>query len=214
MRVLSLNISPGREVVHDGKPVRTGIFKRPIAGPLAVGAEGCAGDEQSDRVHHGGEHKAVYGFAGEHYPHWQALLGRELSPGAFGENLTVDGLHEAQVHIGDRLRLGSALLEVSQPRNPCFKLGIALADDRAPALFTQHFHTGVYFRVIEAGDISVGDEIHLEHSHPAAVSVYALFRAHYDRHFPLREQVLAAAAGIAELAPEWQARVEQYRLSR
>lgn len=203
MHVISVNTSPGREIEHQGKLVQTGIFKQPLDGPLAVGATGCAGDRQCDLVNHGGVDKAVYGFAGDHYDYWSGVLGRALTPGAFGENLTVAGLLESETHIGDRLRVGGAVLEVSQPRNPCFKLGIALSDERAPALFTQHFHTGVYFRVIEPGDIRAGDTIEVVQRHPAAVSVHALFRAHHDRRSEGRKDVLRAAADIPQLAAEW-----------
>ncbi|MFV8818547.1 MOSC domain-containing protein [Haliea sp. E17] len=208
MRIESVNTSTGREVEYRGEPVRTGIFKRPIVDPLPVHTSGCDGDEQSDLVNHGGEHKAVYAFGLQHYPHWQQVLGRSYSAGAFGENLSVSELDEKQVHLGDRFRAGDALLEVSQPRNPCFKLGIALGDERAPALFTLHFHTGVYFRVLEAGTIRAGDELVLERPHPSALSVHALFRAKHDRNSSGREQVLRSALEIEELAPEWQAQVE------
>ncbi len=195
--------------MYKGEPVRTGIFKQPIAGGLSVGASGCKGDVQVDLVNHGGEHKAVYAFGLQHYPHWAQLLGRDFSAGAFGENLSVSELDEKHVHIGDRFRAGTALLEVSQPRNPCFKLGIALGDERAPALFTLHFHTGVYFRVLEAGTIEAGDPLTLERAHPAALSVQALFRARHDRKSAGREDILHLAAGITELAPEWQEHVER-----
>ncbi len=211
MHIISINISPGREAEYQGEPVRTGIFKQPITGPLTVHANGCEGDEQSDLVNHGGVDKAAYGFASDHYPHWSKVLGRDFTPGAFGENLTVSGLQEPELHIGDRLRIGSALLEISQPRNPCFKLGIALGDERAPALFTRYFHTGVYFRVIEPGEIRKADEVLVEYRHPAQVSVHSLFRAYHDRNSEGREQVLAAAAGIQELAAEWRDKIAHYR---
>ena len=127
----------------------------------------------------------------------------------FGENLTISGLDEESVCIGDQLSIGSAVLEVSQPRVPCFKLGIALQNDRAPALFTRHYHTGVYFRVLTAGEISTGDEVEVTHKHPARLSVHELFRAIFDNKFAAGRTILETAAAVSELAPEWQDKVQR-----
>lgn len=212
MQVMSVNIARVREVSFRGEAHKTGIFKVPTVDPVVVSRLGLLGDRQCDLLNHGGEHKAVYGFALDHYGYWRQELDKPgLGPGAFGENLTVSGLDEDAVCIGDQLAVGSVLLEVSQPRVPCFKLGIALDDDRAPALFTRHFHTGVYFRVIEEGELKRGDAVEISHRHPARLSVHRLFRAFYDRDYPQRSTLLAQAMGLDVLAPEWQHKLRTRR---
>lgn len=208
MRVLSANTARPRQVIHQGRPVTTGIFKTPSETGLTLLQCGVADDSVCDLRNHGGEHKAVYGFSFQHYAHWRRALDKPaLQPGAFGENLTMSELDEAAICVGDRLRVGSALLEVSQPRVPCFKLGIALDDARAPALFTRHFYTGVYFRVLEEGQVHAGDEARFISRHDTAISIHALFRAYFDKDFEDALSLLSAAADIPELAPEWQEKV-------
>ena len=210
MKVASINTAAVSEIQYRGESFPTGIFKRPVSGPLSVSPEGVVGDTTSDLVNHGGSHKAVYGFSLAHYPYWCEALGRsELPAGSFGENLTISDLDEEAVCIGDQLSIGTAVLEVSQPRVPCFKLGIALEDERAPALFTRHFHTGVYFRVVTAGTISSGDEVSITHRHKARLSVHSLFRAMFDKNFPDEGATFERAALIGELAPEWQKKVQR-----
>ncbi|TDG12538.1 MOSC domain-containing protein [Seongchinamella unica] len=212
MRVMSVNIARVREIQFRGESHKTGIFKEPVTDAVSVSALGLQGDRQCDLLNHGGEHKAVYGFALEHYGHWRETLDQPgLGPGAFGENLTISGLNEDTVCIGDQLAIGSVRLEVSQPRVPCFKLGVALDDDRAPALFTRHFYTGVYFRVIEEGDLKRGDKVEVTGRHPAGLSVHRLFRAFYDRDYPDRNALLAEAMKLDVLAPEWQHKLRTRR---
>lgn len=205
MQVHSVNIAQVRSVSYRGETHQTGIFKIPSSAPARVSKLGLQGDRQCDLLNHGGEHKAVYGFALDHYSHWREILEKpELKPGAFGENLTISGLDEASICIGDQIAIGSTLLEVSQPRVPCFKLGIALDNEQAPALFTRHYHTGVYFRVLREGELSQGDEAEVTFRHAAKLSVHALFRAFYDRDYPDRNALLTSASRLEELAPEWQ----------
>ena len=212
MQVMSVNVAQVREINFRGEKHKTGIFKEPTTGVVAVGRLGLEGDRQCDLLNHGGEHKAVYGFALDHYGHWRdALASPGLRPGAFGENLTVSGLDEKAIGIGDQLSIGSVLLEVSQPRVPCFKLGVALANDQAPAMFTQHFHTGVYFRVLEEGELKKGNRCERVFKHPADLSVHALFRAFYDRDYPGRSSLLADACQLEVLAPEWQHKLRTRR---
>lgn len=212
MRVLSVNTAEARSITYRGESHQTGIFKRPASGPVAVTRMGLSGDRVCDLLNHGGRDKAVYAFALDHYDHWRTTLDKPgLGPGAFGENLTMAGLDEAAICIGDRLSVGSALLEVSQPRVPCFKLGAALGDEQAPALFTRHFHTGVYFRVVREGEISEGDAAEITHNHPERLSIYSLFRAFYDRDYPDREVVIARARSLPELAAEWQGKLRTRR---
>ncbi|RLQ20789.1 MOSC domain-containing protein [Seongchinamella sediminis] len=212
MQVMSVNVARVREITFRGERHKTGIFKEPVPGPVAVNPLGLQGDRQCDLLNHGGEHKAVYGFALDHYGHWREVLDNPgLGPGAFGENLTVSGLDEETICLGDQVAIGSVLLEVSQPRVPCFKLGVALDDERAPALFTRHFHTGVYFRVLEEGELKRGDGAEVIYRHPAALSVHRLFRAFYDRDYPDRNSLLTAAMKLEVLAPEWQHKLRTRR---
>ncbi len=212
MRVLSVNLSQARTIEYRGEKHQTGIFKTPAHRPVALTRMGVQGDRVVDLLNHGGVDKAVYAFALDHYDHWRKTLDKPgLGPGAFGENLTMAGLDEAAICIGDQLSVGSALLEVSQPRVPCFKLGVALGDERAPGLFTSHFHTGVYFRVLREGEVSEGDPAEITHSHPECLSVYSLFRAFYDRDYPEREALLARARALPELAAEWQGKLRTRR---
>ena len=124
MRLTSLNVSDLVETVWQGKTVTSGIFKEPVSGRRAVGKLGIEGDKQADPRFHGGEFKAVYAYSADAYPWWEAQLGRALGPGAFGENLTVSGLVDEELCVGDTLRVGTALLEAVQPRQPCWKLGM------------------------------------------------------------------------------------------
>lgn len=212
MRVISVNIAQVRSISYRGESHRTGIFKLPVDHPVRVTRLGLEGDRQCDLLNHGGAHKAVYGFALDHYGYWREALDKpELEPGAFGENLTISGLDEAALCIGDRLSIGSSLLEVSQPRVPCFKLGVALGDERAPGLFTRHFHTGVYFRVLQEGELSAGDAVTVQLRHASGISVHALFRAFHDRDYPRRSALLADAFKLDELAPEWQTKLRTRR---
>jgi MOSC domain-containing protein YiiM len=212
MRVLSVNLATARSIDYRGETHPTGIFKMPTHGSVAVTRLGVAGDRVCDLLNHGGADKAVYAFALDHFDHWRSVLEKPgLGPGAFGENLTMAGLDEAAICIGDQLSVGSALLEVSQPRVPCFKLGVALGDDRAPGLFTRHFRTGVYFRVLREGEISEGDSAEVTRSHPEKISIYSLFRAFYDRDYPDREALLARARALPVLASEWRGKLRTRR---
>jgi len=157
--VVSVNVSAGRDVRYEGRLVRTGIFKEPVAGPVRVGLINLDGDAQADRRYHGGIHKAVYAYPFEHYAFWAESLGRIMAFGHFGENLTLAGLTEESVCIGERLRVGTAVLEVSQPRIPCFKLALRTGRRDFPELFLQSRRVGFYFRVLREGIVEAGDAV-------------------------------------------------------
>tara|TARA_B110000208_G_scaffold111730_1_gene137801 strand:+ start:291 stop:956 length:666 start_codon:yes stop_codon:yes gene_type:complete len=204
MEVVSVNISKPIEVEYLGKTITTGIFKKPVEGPINIRNNNLVGDGQADLKNHGGADKAVYVFSADHYPYWsKALNSANLVPGVFGENLTISGLSEAAMHIGDQLSIGSCLLEVSQPRVPCFKLGIALNSNIMPKLFTQHFETGVYLRVLEEGAIEAGNEVSVIKRDPAQISVKTLFQAYFDKTFEDSNEIFAQALLIPALADEW-----------
>jgi MOSC domain-containing protein YiiM len=172
VKLLSVNVGVPRDAAWRGEVVRTGIFKYPVAGPVAVHGVNLAGDGQADLSVHGGVDKAVYGYPSEHYPYWCQWLGKDELPwGAFGENLTTEGLLETDVCIGDRFRIGTAELEVSQPRIPCSKLALRHARADLPKHFLASGRSGFYFRIARAGELSPGDAIERIASDPRGLTV-------------------------------------------
>ena len=162
MKLLSVNVGLPREVEWRGRKVRTSIWKNPKKGRVEVARLNLAGDEQSDLSVHGGADKAVYAYPAEHYAFWRTELpDMDLSWGAFGENLTIEGLIESQAMIGDRILIGSAEFVVTQPRMPCFKLGIRFGRPEMVKLFLHSRRTGFYFAVAQEGEIDRGDAIKL-----------------------------------------------------
>ena len=162
MKLLSINVGLPREIEWQGKRVRTSIFKSASAGYVRVMTLNLEGDEQSDLSVHGGAHKAVYAYPSEHYPFWhEEVPEADLPLGAFGENFTTEGLFEEAVHIGDRFRVGSAEFIVTQPRLPCFKLGIRFGRQEMVKRFLRSGRTGFYLAVLEEGLVTAGDSIEL-----------------------------------------------------
>src|SRR3954465_3127343 len=160
MRLVSLNVGGPREVRWEGKTVRTGIWKAPVEGPRMVRRINIDGDDQADRLAHGGEHRAVYVYQLHAYRYWERELRRDdFTYGQFGENFTVEGLADEAVCIGDRYRVGGALFEVTQPRVTCYRLGIRMNEPAMPALLVSHHRPGFYLRVLEEGEPGGGDEI-------------------------------------------------------
>lgn len=157
--VQSVNVGTPRLVSADGHSVLTAIWKRPIQGPVALRGVNLRGDDQADRTVHGGPDKAVYAYARADIDWWEADLGRPLGSGAFGENLTVSGLPVSEAVIGERWALGSAVLQVAQPRLPCFKLGLRMGDPRFLKRFAAAGRPGAYLRVLREGDITRGDPV-------------------------------------------------------
>ncbi len=158
MKLLSVNVSLPKEVTHKGKSVTTGIFKEPVVGRVMLGTLNLKGDGQADLIGHGGTFKAVYVYSFENYAYWERELERsDFTFGQFGENFTVEGGREDDIHIGDVFRVGGALVEVSQPRVPCFKLGIRMGLERFENTFLASDRVGFYFRVLEQGEVGAGD---------------------------------------------------------
>jgi MOSC domain-containing protein YiiM len=209
MKLLSINVSLAKEVEYNDKIVSTGIFKQATTKSVIVNQTSLEGDQQVDLKNHGGEHKAVYGFAAEHYNYWRQQLAKPyLKYGQFGENLTISGLDEDRLYIGDRIQINDCILEITQPRVPCFKLGIALDQKDMPKRFVQHGATGIYFRVIQQGTISVNDSVRTVYSHPEKLTVQTLFNAYFDKSFENPREIMQRAANIAELSTEWREKVE------
>lgn len=160
MKVISLNVGLPRGVIWKGKSVTTSIFKVPVEGRVKLKTLNFDGDRQSDLTVHGGVHKAVYAYPSEHYDYWRReLRGTELPWGMFGENLTVDGLFEDQLNIGDQVRIGTAELAITQPRLPCYKLAVKFGRDDIIKRFLESRRTGFYFAVLKEGDVGAGDSI-------------------------------------------------------
>jgi MOSC domain-containing protein YiiM len=172
MKLLSVNVSLPREVPHGRKTVSTGIFKEPVEGRIVLRKTNLDGDGQADLENHGGIDQAAYAYSIENYDHWRYELGRnEFAFGQFGENFTVEGMMEDDIHIGDVFRLGDALVEVSQPRPPCFKLGIKMGMPGFPKQFLASGRVGFYLRVLEEGEVSAGDAFERVESDPERMSV-------------------------------------------
>ena len=184
MRLASVNVSLALPMTIDDRPVMTGILKRAVSGPVEVRALGLAGDEQADLSVHGGLGKAVYAYPAEHYPFWQTVRaqagaagwGAALAPGAMGENLTLDGLLESEVWIGDVLRFAGCELAVSEPRFPCFKLNAALGFKHAAKMMTANAWCGFYLAVRQPGVLAAGEGFELIPG-PREVGISELFRA-------------------------------------
>lgn len=180
-RVLSLNVGRAVAVPYRGKTVRTGIFKAPAEGRLHLGPQGFEGDEQADLNVHGGVEKAAYIYSADAYAWWSSELGHALAPAEFGENLTVTGLGDDVVNVGDHLRVGEALVEVTGPREPCYKLGIRMGDHRFPARFRAAGRTGFYVRVIAPGSVGAGDRVERVFADPHRLTIAEVHRLYADR---------------------------------
>lgn len=158
-RVVAVNVGRPRTVEWAGRRVRTAIWKHPVEGRVEVRGVSLAGDDQADRRVHGGPDKAVYAYATEDYRWWESELGRRLGPGTFGENLTTEGIDLQAALVGERWRVGTAVLEVCQPRMPCQKLGIRMGDARFVRRFDAAGRYGTYLRIVEEGDVGAGDQV-------------------------------------------------------
>src|ERR1700676_2194029 len=177
MKVQSVNTGLPREVTWRGRSVITGIFKEPVHGRVALRKLNLDGDRQADLSVHGGKHKAVYCYPVTHYDYWKSELpGRELPTAIFGENFTIDGLLENAVHLGDRFSVGSAEVIVTQPRLPCYKLGIRFESDDMVRRFFASRRTGFYLAVTREGEVGADDAIHVIARDPNGVPVSEITR--------------------------------------
>lgn len=207
MTLISINVGLPREIIHGGQAITTGIFKLPVAGPVWLGRLNLAGDGQADLRVHGGEDKAVYVYPFEHYAFWAGELGRhDFSHGQFGENFTTEGLLEDEVSIGDVYRVGGARVQVTQPRTPCFKLGIRMGEQGFPARFTSANRTGFYLRVLEEGRVAAGDAIERVERAAGSMTVREVFRL---RHIGGTHAEYECAARLPGLASSWRTAFEK-----
>src|SRR5439155_18875062 len=202
MQVISVNVGQPREVVWKGQTVVTGIFKEAVEGRVAVRRLNLEGDRQADLTVHGGLEKAVYAYPAEYYPFWREQFPEmELPWGMFGENLTIEGLMDATVHIGDHFQVGSAHLMVTQPRLPCYKLGLMFGRDDILKRFLQNELTGFYFAVLNEGEVAAGDPIRLLHRDEHQVKVTDITRLYrQDKH---NLDLLRRAMAVEALPQTW-----------
>jgi len=203
MKLLSINVSKPKLIEYNGKTIRTGIFKVPVSDSVMLREKNLDGDGQGDLRVHGGTYKAVYAYPIEHYAYWQQELHRDdLTHGQFGENLTVEGMLEESVHIGDIFQVGAAVkLQLTQPRVPCFKLAYKMGLPEFPKQFLESQRVGFYFRVLVEGEITAGDEIARIEVASNSMSVTEILNLRYfdrDNHAKM-----AQARKLPALSPSW-----------
>lgn len=211
MRVVSVNIATPLHLRHNGKEIETSIFKAPVHRPVTVQYTNIQGDGQADLKNHGGKDKAVYAYSADHYETWKQLLSlNDLNYGSFGENLTIEGLNEDTFCIGDQLQIGSTLLAITQPRVPCFKLGIRFNDTQMPQKFINQALTGCYLKVLEEGSLQNKDSVNFIKSPGNAPSVKSLFEAYFNPDKEDSVQVMLSALEADHLSDEWRNKLERY----
>ena len=209
MKLVSVNAGMPREVSWHGRMVTTGIFKEPVKGRVALRKLNLDGDRQADLTVHGGEYKAVYCYPLAHYDYWKRELpGRELPMGMFGENFTVDdgwaGAPEETVHLGDRFSVGTAEVAVTQPRLPCYKLGIRFGSDDMVKRFLASGRTGFYVAVVREGEVGAGDEMKMIAREANAVPVSEITRLYVVKRYGEAEiSAVRRALRVAELPESW-----------
>jgi MOSC domain-containing protein YiiM len=199
MKLVSLNVGLPREVKWHGRSVTTGIYKEPVAGRVALRKLNLDGDRQADLSVHGGANKAVYCYPIAHYEYWKKELpGRDLPLGMFGENFTVDGFLEDSLYLGDRLSVGSAEVTVTQPRLPCYKLGIRFESDHMVKQFLASRRTGFYVAVTREGDVGAGDEIKIVGRDANGVAVSEITRLYIAKSYD--DDDVAAVRRVLQVA--------------
>lgn len=202
MKLLAISISGIKQLEFQGKRTATGICKQTVDGPVTVTRLGIAGDSQADRENHGGIDKAVYVYSADNYRYWEQELGKMLSYGQFGENLAVTGMTDETVHIGDIFQIGPVEAQVTQPRVPCFKLGMRMED----AEFVRRFHfsgrVGFYLRILKEGTLTTGDIIELKQAGAGQLRLSDAMLALNKN--PRQQDIIARALAIPALSQAWQ----------
>jgi MOSC domain-containing protein YiiM len=205
MKLVSINCGLPRETVWHGKSVTTSIYKEPVEGRIVLRTLNLDGDRQADLSVHGGKDKAVYCYPIEHYDYWKTeLTGQQLITGAFGENFTIEGLYEDAVHIGDKFSVGSAEVLVTQPRLPCYKLGIKFGSDDMVKRFLNSRRTGFYLAVTREGDVGAGDELLVLSHDPNSVPVSEITRLYVTKEYLIEDvNQMQRALKVAALPEGW-----------
>lgn len=200
MQIISTNIAEPKTIEWNGRKVTTGIYKTPVKEPIFLGKESVRGDEVTDRRVHGGKYKACYLFSADHYPYWKDLYSHlDWNWGMFGENLTVSGLDETQLCIGDIYKIGTALVQISQPREPCFKFGTKFGSQHVLKQFIAYGRPGSYVSILEEGSVNVGDTFHLVETSNNGLTIAQLFNLYYT---PNKDQELLNRAVNNNAVPE------------
>jgi MOSC domain-containing protein YiiM len=200
-KVLSVNVGGVREFEYGGRPARSAIWKSPVAGRVAVQGVNLAGDDQADRKAHGGPDKVVYAYAIEDVRWWEQQLGRSPGHGEFGENLTTEGIEVNDALVGERWQIGTTVLEVSEPRIPCWRLGARMNDKLFPRRFTEALRPGTYLRLIVEGSVGAGDDVRVVERPAHGLTIRDVFRIYTrDRH---EAQRLLAVPRMSESWRRW-----------
>jgi MOSC domain-containing protein YiiM len=200
-RVLSVNVGGAREFEYHGRPARSAIWKSPVTGRLAARGVNLAGDDQADREVHGGPDKAIYAYAIEDTRWWEPQIGRALTYGEFGENLTTQGIELNQALVGERWQIGTVMVEVSEPRVPCWRLAVRMNDPLFPRRFSEALRPGTYLRIVEEGELGAGDEVRLVSKPDHTLTIRDVFRI-YVRDRDEAERLLAVPQ-MSEGWKEW-----------
>jgi MOSC domain-containing protein YiiM len=204
-RVLSVNVGRPREFDYNGRPAKSAIWKSPVTGRIAARGVNLEGDDQADRKAHGGPDKSVYAYAIEDLRWWEEQLGRSLQYAEFGENLTTEGIEVNDALVGERWAIGTAVFEVSEPRIPCWRLGVRINDQGFVRRFTEAMRPGTYLRIIVEGAVGAGDEIRIIERPAHDMTVRDIFRI-YTRDRGEVERLLA----VPRLSDAWLAWAQRY----
>jgi len=208
MKLVSVNVAFPRLASYRTQTVKTGIFKNAVSGPVELRTLNLDGDRQADLAVHGGPFKAIYGYPSEHYEFWaQELPGTQLPWGMFGENFTTEGIFEADLHIGDRLRIGSATIVVRQPRIPCFKLAVKFRRDDILARFLRSGRSGFYFSVEQEGTVQAGDLFEFLRREPQTITIAEM--NHVFANDPYNTELIAKAMATPALPQHWREHFEK-----
>jgi MOSC domain-containing protein YiiM len=204
-KVLSVNVGLPREFEYNGRPARSAIWKSPVAGRIAARGVNLAGDDQADRRAHGGPDKAVYAYAVEDLRWWALEIGRPLQYGELGENLTTEGIDVNGARVGERWTIGTTVLEVSEPRVPCWRLGVRMNDKLFPRRFTEALRPGAYLRILVEGDVGAGDDIQVVERPDHDLTIRDVLRVYaFDR------QDVGRLIAIPGMSESWRNWAEQY----
>jgi MOSC domain-containing protein YiiM len=202
MKLISVNVALPRLASYGVQTVKTGIFKQPVSGPVQLRTLNLDGDRQADLTVHGGPFKAVYGYPSEHYSFWrEELPGTQMPWGMFGENFTTAGMFEADLHIGDRLRIGSAIIVVRQPRIPCYKLAVKFRRKDILARFLRSGRSGFYFSVEQEGAVEAGGSFEILSREPDAIAIAEINHLFVDDKY--NRQLLDRAIATPALPEDW-----------
>lgn len=210
MKIISTNIGKPTTITWNGKQEKTGIYKYPTNNPISLEKENVLNDTVSDRIFHGGIYMACYLFSADYYPYWkQKYPNLSWDWGMFGENLTVQSLDESLIKVGSIYKIGAAYVKVTQPREPCFKLGIRFEDEGILQEFVAHNHPGFYVQVLESGTVKAGDSIELYEESNNALSIQQLYKLLYSR--VKDSEVLELALANQDLPPKKRKQLMKFR---